>query len=345
MNNIQSEKKLMKRRIFYMVSAILLLVGASTLGWYFLAHQLGERVNLNTARLADQGKFIECDNQRVEGYPFRIGLFCDGISYEDRQNNSTFRAGQLRSAAQFYQPGFMIAELDGPGILDLPGPGKLELAWKLARSSSKISLDGIRRISLKLEELSVAAAAGNLKNTPDTDIKLLELHLRAAGDDVNSSDVDLAFYGSEVQIQNISGGNLPLLTIKADGGIADLNTALKSGVDLSRWVKSNGLYLQLRKLEINLVEGGAIKVWGPLQIGTNGLVSARLDVEVANIQALVSNFTAQNPQLGEAANSLRQASAIFEQGTSDGKAHIQIQISNGIIMAGIIPLGTLPRLF
>ena len=148
MSKASPEKNLMKRRVVYMILTIGVLIGGGYFGWNYLAKQITTRVNTQISELAAQGKTLDCDNQRVEGFPFRVGLFCDEITYRDDAGEIFFKGGEVRSAAQFYQPGFVIGEMDGPALLKTPSWIDVNLNWKLARSSSRFKLEGLKRVSI-----------------------------------------------------------------------------------------------------------------------------------------------------------------------------------------------------
>ncbi len=345
MNNPVDEKKLMHRRIIYVVLTFLLLGVGGTLGWKFLAGELESRLHSRIEHLASQGKVFQCNNQRVEGFPFRVGLFCDDIVFSDNARRLMLKAGKFRSAAQFYQPGFVVGELDGPAKLELAHLGGFNLRWKLARSSSKLSLDGIKRISASFEDFSAGKAENNSQNLPDIKLSLLELHLRAGGDDPQSADIEAVIELKDIRVDNFSDKYIPMMSVKADGVIADLNKTLKSGRDLIEWIGENGLNLQVNKLELGLKNGGSLLASGPVLIDRAGLVSAKLMVEVTGVENLVRSFSEQNPQLGKNAELLRSASMIFAQGAKNGKIRLAIQISKGNVSAGFIPLGVIPPLY
>jgi hypothetical protein len=345
MNNLQPEKKLMMRRIVLMVLSVLVLVGGGTLGWNYLAAQVEARLDQRVGRLAEQGQILECENHRVEGYPFRIGLFCDRVLFADESRKILFKAGELRSAAQFYQPGLVIGELDGPAELQAPDLGDLKLEWKLARSSSRVALGGLKRVSLELEDLAIAGVNGKFTGLTITELSLLELHLRPGGGDTSSPDIDAVVDGNGIRFGEISGVMLPDLSIKTDGVISDLNLALKNRQDVGDWIRSNGLKVQFHKLEVNLENGGSFSASGPLRVNSDGLLSGNLDVEVVDIEVLVRNITRQIPQLGETAQTLQVASKVFASGAGNGKMRVKIQIRQSNVMMGFIPLGIIPRLF
>ncbi|MCF6322282.1 MAG: DUF2125 domain-containing protein [Rhizobiaceae bacterium] len=345
MKNPPSEKRLMRSRIVIIVLTLFVLIGGGTVGWYYLAGQVDGRMNEQVDRLAAQGKTLECANQQVKGYPFRVGLFCDQLFYEDKSSDFLFKAGELRTAAQFYQPGFIVGELDSPALLQTPGLVDLKLDWKLARTSTRLSVGGIKRISLQLDEIKAIGASGFLKDQPFADLKSLEIHLRPGGDDTGSADVDAVVKSAGIRFGEALRERLPPLSFNIDTVVSQLNTAIKNGEDLGKWARSNGVDVQVRNLEIGLENGGNLKASGPLRVGRDGLVNGDLAVEVNDIGAIVESFTALNPQLGETAKTIQTASMLFAQGSKDGKIRIKIQIRGGIMTMGFFPLGYIPRLF
>ncbi len=345
MNKLVDEKKLIRRRIIYVVLTFIVLVAGGTLGWKFLASELETRLHDRIEHLAKQGKVFQCSDQRVEGFPFRVGLFCDDIVFEDTARKIILKAGKFRSAAQFYQPGFIVGELDSPAELKLAQLGGFDLRWKLARSSTRLSLGGIRSISVNLEDFSAGKLENNPQNLPDIKLSLLELHLRAEGNDPASADIEVAIELRDIRVENFSNGSFPVMNVIADGIVTDLNQALNSGRDLIDWARENGLKLQMRKLEFGLESGGSLLASGPVLIDSDGLVSGKLSVEVTGFEDLVRNFSSQNSQLGKYAELLQNASAIFAQGAENKKIRLPIQISRGNVSAGFIPLGIIPPLY
>ncbi len=339
------ENKRIKRRIIFMISTIVLLIGGMTIGWFYLANQIETRMNTQMAKLAEQGKTLNCINQRVEGYPFRVGLFCDQIIYDDQKGEKHFSAGNLRSAAQFYQPGFVVSELDSPAKLNLPAFPDLKLDWELARSSSRIYTDGLRRVSLKIDNLKVTGANGLIEDTGIVDFDLLELHVRPSGEETGSPDIETAINATGVQFFNALKEKLPPLDIKLDAVLTSLNKAIKSGKDISRSIRLNGLPLQVRNLELAMNNGARLSASGPLKIARDGLLEGTLNVEVEGFQQLIEEFAAQNPQLVETAKSLKAASSLFSNGSKDGIVRLNLQIRRGAVTMGFFPLGFIPKLF
>lgn len=345
MNAGPAERSLMKRRLIYVVLTALVLIGGGTLGWYYLANQLHSQVNNEIDRLALQGKQLQCENQEVKGYPFRVGLFCDTVLYESKSEKTLISTGNLRTAAQFYQPGFLVGELDSPTIIKSPNMVDMVLNWKLAKISTRLSLDGFKRLSFEATELVSTGLEGLTKDTQLAEISSLQFHARPAGGEAKSQDLELVLNGKGVRFGALKKNRNPTLRLNIDGVVFKANEALKEGMELSQWAKENGFKMQVHKLEIALESGGSISGSGPLIIGRDGLIDGNLDVAVSDIQKMVDNFTAQNPELGETAKTIQAASLLFSQGSKDGNIRMKIQIRKGVATMGFIPLGIIPPLF
>ena len=65
-------------RAYLWIIAIVVLLAAGLSGaWYYLANQLDTRVARVIEDARARGTAIDCANQTVFGYPFRLGLRCD----------------------------------------------------------------------------------------------------------------------------------------------------------------------------------------------------------------------------------------------------------------------------
>jgi len=335
----------MWRRLVYLVLTIVVLIAGSVFGWDFLADKLESGLNRQIKKLAIQGKTLKCDNQRIEGFPFRVGLFCDEILFEQPAKKILFKAGEVRSAAQFYQPGFLVAEIDGPAQLSLPKTGGIDLQWTLAQTSSRVSLAGVKRVSLNLENLVATKTEDNSQTLPNVHLSSLGLHIRAAGDDTMSADAEVAIDLKNIQINNWPERLLPTADFNADGVISGLNETLKKGRDIEKWIRENGLKAQVHKLEFALADGGVLSASGPISVNQRGLVTGKLDIKVVGIDNFVSLFADHVPDLGENAEIIKTASRLFSQGTKDQALPIQLNIRDSIVSAGFIQLGVMPPLF
>ena len=343
MTDTKPERNLIRRRIIYVVVTAVLLLGGGTLGWYYLANQISKQVNNQVQIMAEQGKFVECKNQSVQGYPFRVGLFCDTTSFSDKKEGIYIKTGALRSAAQFYQPGFVISELDGPANLQISGLAPLKLKWQLARSSLRVSLSGIKRLSLKLINFAVNEASENGQAL--VDLSKLQIHTRPAAANLSSADLDLALDAEGLRLGDILSGNGLPLDLKFDVTVSELNKLLKTGQDIRRWIEKNGVDLAVRNFEIGGIDSGSVVASGVLRVDNEGLISGKLHLVVSELEKIAAEVTRQMPQLGENAKTIQTVSSVLSKSSGDGKMRFGIQINRGNVTMGFIPLGFIPPLF
>src|SRR5262245_57806709 len=120
-----SSSKVAKRsyavRFLWFLVFVAILFGLYSAGWFYLANRLKAQAEATIAALSTGGATADCASLEVRGYPFRLGLFCDSLGYDDGAGNIVVTAGSLRSAAQVYRPRNIEAELDSPLRTAVPG--------------------------------------------------------------------------------------------------------------------------------------------------------------------------------------------------------------------------------
>src|SRR5690606_33845423 len=124
------------------------------------------------------GNRIACENSEVRGFPFRLGLHCDSVLFESAQEGISFAAGAFRSAAQVYQPNFLIGELDGEARLHVSGFAALNLEWERMRASVRLARPLPERISIESHALKAFSEAGA---TSLFNASMSEIHMRPNG--------------------------------------------------------------------------------------------------------------------------------------------------------------------
>ena len=131
-----------------LISGIIILIGIGwSSAWFYAANFIEKEFSRVQQKLQSQDQLLECDNQKSVGYPFRIGISCDRLNYENLRYGSQFSAKALRSAAQLYQPGKVVAEFTSPGSFNVRNQGQHDVQWASLFSSMKASLDGPERVS------------------------------------------------------------------------------------------------------------------------------------------------------------------------------------------------------
>jgi len=318
------------RRFFWFALAIVVAIGAYTGGWFYAARLLEDEVMRAVAGLNGNGRRANCEEPQARGYPFRIGLFCRSVLYEDAREGVSFQARALRSAAQVYQPWRVVGELDGPARLEAPGLNALALDWAGLRASVRLAEPLPERVSVEGQdvrasldeqgdEMRLLARAGSV-----------EAHLRPAGDDL---DLAVRFGDLKPDAALTRGVALPPLSGLLDASLT--GGALPGGLEGDLRGRSG----TIRNLTLSAEGGAGVTVSGPVSVDEAGLLDAELQIIVREPMALAKI-------LGDLAPQARQEielslSSIAAMGGNPG---MPLRVVKGQASLGFIPLGTIPPL-
>jgi hypothetical protein len=265
------------RRFFWFAVAILLAGGLYTAGWFYAAERLEEQVNANVAALNTGGRRASCENVEARGYPFRIGVFCRSVMFEDARGGVAFRARQLRSAAQVYAPYHIIGELDGPATLEAPGLNALDLEWASLRSSVRLASPLPERVSMEASDLVVRRNETGDASPLLAQAGTFEFHMRPLGDDL---DLAARFSGLLLDAELTGTDAIPALDGLVDISLTDGVLPNVSGRGL------RGRSGTIRTITVSTPDGAGATVSGPVSVDDEGLIDARLDVTLREPEAL-----------------------------------------------------------
>lgn len=315
------------RRIAWLGIGVIILCMVYTAGWFYLAQRIEGETRTALAALQGSDSTAECVNPVARGYPFRIGLFCDSVSFTRPADGVSLTAGAFRSAGQIYDPRRLVAELDGPATVTAPAIGQLALAWENLRASVRLAEPLPERASVEGRVVKVAGADG----TPLASAGSFEGHMRP-----NGADIDLAasFESLAVDPALVQGRTLPALSGEADigvvGGVAMLAQDQR---DL------RGRSGTIRRLALSLGPQGGVELSGPFAVDEAGLLDADFTVAVREPQALAATLSAAFP---EAARQIGQA--FMGLALLGNSPSLPLKVSKGNAVLGFIPLGKVPPL-
>lgn len=324
------------------LAVIVLLSGALAGAWFWAAGKLDETVSTFRETLAGEGKRLSCNGQDVKGFPFRIGLFCDSVSYADPAGAITVSGGPLRSAAQLYQPGHVVAEWDGPVDLAMPGIAPLTLEWGLLKASSNVALGGLKRVSLVASDLGIAANDGGLKSPLGT-IGELELHARPLEEDPAAADLDFALIIGRWQLAGGMPGTSEPLALELDARLGQAMEWLRSGRDPLAELRRQGGAMEIRNFRIELASGGMLALRGPLSIGADGFVSGEVTLNADQMEKLVAFAASVFPPLGAMLNEPNSVLGLA-LGSGGSVSDLTITLDRGRAYIGLFEIGRIPRL-
>lgn len=324
-NSTGAPRSGMSRRFAWFAFAILAAIGLYTAGWFYAADRLEGEVANVIAKARARGAEADCTHAQAHGYPFRLGLFCDGVAYSDRSAGIALTGMGLRSAAQIYQPSRIVGELDTLRLELAEGVG-VRIDLTDIRYSTRLAspLPGILSVSGK----TVTATA--LSGDPLAAARNAEAHMRP-----NGADLDLAgrFLGLTMTPAAGAPAGLPPLDGDVDLTVVD-GVARAAGPQRSL----RGLSTEIRNLTVNGGETG-VTIAGPFAIDAAGLVDATLTLSIRNPAALAAILAAALPEMRP---QLAQAEVLI---TAMGdNPQLPLAITKGQIRLGFFTLGRIPPL-
>lgn len=312
-------------------------------GWRWVAGIVQSKAVEIEQKIADGGGKFECSGRRVEGFPFRVGIFCDTVSLIAAQGGA-FSAGALRSAAQLYNPGRFVSEIDGPAAIELADGRRFRLEWKTLRNSGRVALSGVSRFSTELEEAKLQERVSDATQKGLGVAQRIELHARLAPD--KSEAVDLAFLAVDVRHEL---DQFPGFTLSGDVQLDDFAGQMRPGSLRVEHFRRNGASGMVRSLVLQPVAGGKLRMEGPLSVGNDGVIDGDITLSAAGIQQLAAFFLAMIPSAD--AKSVETIATLLDsivpQTNAEGKPErkIRLSIKRGKVSAGFLPLGQLAPLW
>lgn len=345
------------RKIKWLGLGVLIAIGLYATLWAFLASRLDRTVAAAIARAEESGTMVQCEGREVRGFPFRLGLHCErtGIATPDGVQAV---AGPLRSAAQVYDPGLVISELDGPITIEASG-GRGQVDWADARASTNF---GIERLNLGTVRIENATFDGSVQRTPlDATMERLVASIRP-----NGPDLDAALTVDGLDAGTVRGRDVPSMNLRMD---ATVSGAAGAVAFRSVPVESlRGRTLTLRALNLVLEGGGRIAADGELAVDGDGLPTGAIELGFSDLPATVEAIAAVLPEyggplrtvagvldggggsaggllsglLGNGAPTAEEAEGATEEDEELTRA--TIRIDRGEARLGLIPLGRVPPL-
>jgi len=315
---------------------VLLIFGVSG-GWFYAAAKLEETVNNYKIRLSGQNKKLTCGNQQVKGYPFRLGIFCDSIDFEDVANGLRFKSGAIRTVAQAYQPGKILMEIDGPAILSNRQNGVLEVNWQSLRSNIRANLDGVYASSVFAKFVTITKSGVlNQKTTADA----LELHARRQG----SNDVDIAFGANSVQLPLFDGRTIAPFEVSVQLAGKDLFNVIQQQKDIVKHLKLQGGEGTITAVRFEPSAGGKLLLSGPISVDKIGRLSGNLTITIDDSSLLFEYFQVIFPEFRKELKQISGTVGMIGGGDQSSQT-LKLQIRKNVIQFGLFPLGVLPPLF
>lgn len=329
MTSSQEPKTYSRRRFHWLALFIVLLFGGYSAGWFWFADRAKQEVQQRIAKLNQNGVAADCVNPTVRGFPFRIGLFCDRVEYENANLRISASAGNLRTAAQVYQPTRTVLELDGPLTVTMPDMPPLRFNWDLLHASARLANPLPERLSVETRKLIGEASFSDRSPVSLFTAEETQMHLRPNGQDI---DVAGTFTGLVIDPQALDGRKLPPLDGSADASLKD-GVSLVTGGERSLRGQSG----TIRSLTLTTGGNTGAALSGPWSIDQDGLMDANLRVTIQNPRELSRILSEVMPEQRRQIETAMSGLAMLGDAPT-----LPLRVVKGRATLGFIPLGIVP---
>lgn len=345
-NPANPQKSSSKNRFIWFVVFIVFLIIAFTAAWFWAANKVDQTVNQFSTNLSTQGSVLKCENQKVRGYPFRLGLFCSNLVFSNPIQATNVNLGEIRSAAQLYRPGHFIVEIDSPLKLEIPNLAPLIIDWEHFRSSANITTSSYKRISIASQNIEIAANDAGLKSPLGT-IKDLQIHSRPTPNGEAQNALDLAVTITDWEVAGGADRAIEPLFVHINISMEQAKYIIQTQQDVMQFLKTNGANTNITDITFATKNGGKLNLSGPINISKNGIVNGELTLNLAEPQKLITYVGNVFPP----AKAALEQGMPYLQGFSEKSSgvpkinNLKVEIKNGQVFLGFFKIGQIPRLF
>jgi len=319
-----------RRGLLWLLLFLAVLFGLYSAGWFYAADRIRDESRQAIADLSRKGVRSDCARLRVEGYPLRLAVLCNGIAYQDDAKGIAATTGALEASTSIFRPLVADVNLRGPVRTLAPGLAPLWLDWDSLDVSTKLFWPLPRQVTLTANGVSG-------QTDPEDDEPTQLFNLSDIALDFWPEGKDILYRGSfaelDITADALQGRNVPSLD-----GFGEAR--LKNGVAVvqSKPKSLRGQALDITNMELSSGEA-RISVSGPVSVDEAGLVDADLMIRLTNPQAVAEVLATAVP---EEAKKIRQGfSALAMMGKQPA---MPLKIVKGNAMMGFIPLGAIKPL-
>ncbi len=318
------------RKFLWLSLGIVVAIAAYSAGWFYVGGRIERSVDETVRQAIADGGEATCTGREARGFPFRFGLFCDTVTFSDAPGGVIVEGSGLRTASQVYDPWRIVGELDDLKLRLAGDSGSLGVTGNDVRFSASLDDPLPQRASMTLADLSVEAPFAGEKVS--TVLKALagEAHMRQ-----REGDLDLFIQGRTLRVSP------PGLGTGLDLSRVELDLTVQDGVRLADASSESlrGASFVLRSASAFFTEEARISLSGPLAIGQDGLIDARLEVEMNRPAEVGEALAAAMPDQADQIRSAMAGLAML-----GNAAALPLRIEKGRARIAFIQLGQLPAL-
>lgn len=333
-----ARRKSGRRRIAIIIFLILVAI-LYTVGWFYVADHLEARAKADMAKLAEQGIGVRCEDLRTGGYPLRVNVICDSISWQKPSAGMAFRAGRFTSGAPVYAPMSLSNQLIGPAFIEFPGLVPLEVNWSKFSSNTRLARPFPTAIELAARDVVVGRRIEPTVTEALSTLEQMDFTMSAVDDALKMNG---RFAGLKLAPSVISNAKSPEIDGLADIEVAHAATLLAPG-RAGFMERLRGHSGTIHQAFLSMPNGAMVSLAGPFSIDEEGLIDADVKLTLVNPSSLAQAGQTVFPEQGG-----NIATVLFAMGAmpkdENGNPVMEIAVRKGKASAGFIPLGRLPAL-
>lgn len=335
-----------KKVKWLLVLLVIIGFGWSAL-WYTASYATGAGLAKIKQRSAASGTPVSCSEQQISGYPFHMQVSCEKAVIASNRAGMTAVIDSVKSIALLYKPGHVIAEAVGPVSIQLPQEqllgAKILGSWKSAQASVSAGLSGLKRASIVGQNFDFSFEKDQPQNPLDgVTLDDVQMHVRPNED--TASNYDIALSADNIVISR-SNRALPSIRLSLLASALSVGEAIDFDVEslLYAWIESGGA-MEIQSAQFDSL-GFTAKASGPVNVSVDGLLSGKVRVELLNLDKLPDLVSEVSPRFRTNAEQLATTLKGFTAGNPEDPVIVTLLINNGVVSAGILPIGRIPALF
>jgi hypothetical protein len=323
----------MRRRIIILGIVILIVIGGWTAGWFYVAGQVRENVMALANADGTTTPRLTCDRLDTGGWPFWIDATCTNFTLT--QGDVTATLPVLKASLLAYDPREIVLFATTPlTVSDAFSGSRHTLEWSNLEASARLTGWRIARISIVGDDLALSDTVGDPISLGTA--KHAEFHLVDNPGGYNAQK-HLAALRAYVAVQNLAvpGAGITAGNATFDAGISNLPDDVRTYGDpalLRNWQAAGG------KVTINDFSGqdGAnnFNLTGALSLDAQGRPAGQLKL---SSKGLIERFQNLVPA--------QMRPLILGNPAPDGSYAQTFNLTNGVLLSGIVPLTGLPSVY
>lgn len=332
----------------------LIFVGVLALAWcgyWYASSQIAaSAAEKLIASLAAGGRDVTCSRNVTGGFPLSLDLDCGEATFNDRTAGVAVALSRVSATAPLYWPGSVSAELAAPMALDAPAQGaSLDADWTRAVAHADAGLDGLTRVALEFDGLSLKPKGGKGGKAGKSALQFAEFGAGRAevfAEPAAGDSYRFFVLADEVLVKPRKGDAYPRVATRIDVTAHDFGSSLGTdpGQALKAWLARGGL-VDVDTFEISL-GGSSVLAHGQVQLSPEGLLSGNLVVHLSGLGKLPKAVEKIRPGSGDQLSQVIGAATMFTKPVNgdNNVRELPLVIVDGVVKVGVISVAKIPPL-